>query len=328
MRIRRSVAMTLLTRRGLGALVALPAAAQPAWPERAITLLHGFPPGGGADTVSRLVAAPLAEQLRVPMLVEGRPGAGGSIGSTALARATPDGYLIGLPTGSHAVNAAFGRVQGYDPVDGFAWIAILLRYAFVLVVRADHPARDLAGLLEMARREPGRIAFGSGGVGSSHHLTGEALCAAAGVQMTHVPYRGDAAGLTAVLAGDVPLMISTTVGAIGQLQGNALRALAVTSPQRSRRLPAVPSVAEAGLPGFASSTWAGLAAPRGTPPAVIARLHAATQSVLAEPGLRHRLEDVVDGEVQFTTPEQARDFVHADIAHWSALIRARGIVAD
>jgi tripartite-type tricarboxylate transporter receptor subunit TctC len=170
------------------------------------------------------------------------------------------------------VNAACGRVQGYDPVEGFACVTILLRCAFMLVVRADHPARDPAALLAMARQEPGRVAFGSGpgrvafgsgGVGSSHHLTGEALCAAAGAQMTHVPNRRDAAGLTAVLAGDVPLMISTTVGAIGQLQGNALRALAVTSPQRSRRLPAVPAVAEAGLPGFVRADRRKAAKPEG-----------------------------------------------------------------
>lgn len=324
--------MPQLTRRALGGLLpllALPATAQPVWPERPITLLHGFPPGGGADTVSRLIAAPLSEQLRVPVLVEGRPGAGGNIGSAALARATPDGTLIGLPTGSHAVNAAFGRIQGYDPVEGLAWIAILLRYAFVLVVREDHPAQDLGALLAMARAAPGRIAYGSGGVGSSHHLTGEALCAAAGVQMTHVPYRGDAAGLTAVLAGDVPLMVSTTVGAIGQLQGGGgLRALAVTSAARSKKLTAVPTVAESGLGGFASTTWASLAAPRGTPPAMIARLHAATQAALADPGVRYRLEDVVDGEVQTTTPEEARAFVAADIARWQALICARNISAD
>ena len=333
--------MRRTTRRGAtGHLLALAAglgaaprrgAAQGGWPERPIALIHGFPPGGGADTVSRLVAAPLGERLGRPVVVEGRPGAGGNLGSLALARAAPDGHTIGLPTGSHAVNAAFGRIREYDPVDGLDWVAILLRYAFVLVVRADHPARGLPDLLEAARREPGRVTFGSGGVGSSHHLTAELLCAAAGVQMTHVPYRGDAAGLTAVLAGDVAVMVSTTAGAVGQLgeAGSRLRGLAVTAPRRTRRLPEVPTVAEAAsLAGFESTTWAGLAAPRGTPPPVVARLHAATQAVLAEPGLRHRLEEVVDGEVQSTTPEEARAFVRADVAKWGALIRGRGIAAE
>ena len=324
----------LLLAAPLAAAAAVPAAmAQPAaaWPERSIALIHGFPPGGGADTVARLVAAPLGDVLGRPVVVEGRPGAGGNIGSLALARAAPDGYTLGLPTGSHAVNAAFGRIRDYDPVDGFDWIAILLRYAFVLVVREDNPARDLPALLALARRHPRSVTYGSGGVGSSHHLTGELLCAAAGVQMTHVPYRGDAAGLTAVLAGELTLMVSTTVGAAGQLgaPGVRLRALAVTAPRRTRRLPGVPTVEEAaGLPGFESATWAGLAAPRGLPPMILARLAAATRTVLAEPGLRDRLENAVDGEVQRTTPEQARAFVQADIAKWRRLIESRGIVAD
>lgn len=310
-------------------LLAGPARAQPGWPERGLTMLHGFPPGGGADVVARLVAQPLGEQLGRPVVVEGRPGAGGNIGSGVLARSPADGYTIGLQTGSHAVNAAFGRVQGYDPVDGFAWITILVRYAFVLVVRADHPAQDLAALLAMARRGPGAVQFGSGGVGSSHHLTGEYLNAAAGVQMTHVPYRGDAAGLTAVLSGELPVMISTTVGALGLLAGEArLRPLAVTSTRRSARLPQVPTVAEAALPGFASYTWAGLAAPAGTPPAVVARLHQATAQGLAEPALRQRLEGMVDGELVLNSPAEARDLMAADLEKWRRLIRERQISAE
>jgi tripartite-type tricarboxylate transporter receptor subunit TctC len=231
------------------------------------------------------------------------------------------------------VNAAFGRIRDYDPVEGLDWIAVLLRYAFVLVVREDNPARDLPALLEVARRSPGSVTYGSGGVGSSHHLTGELLSAAAGVRMTHVPYRGDAAGLTAVLSGELTMMVSTTVGAVGQpggaAPGSRLRGLAVTSARRTRRLPQVPTVEEAaGLAGFESTTWAGLAAPRGLPPAVLARLHAATGAVLADAGVGHRLEEVVDGEVQSTTPDQARAFVAADVAKWRRLIEGRGIAAE
>ncbi len=315
---------------GAAALLARPALAQSPWPERNLALIHGFPPGGGADTVARLVAAPLGDLLGKPVVVEGRPGAGGNIGSLALARAAPDGYTLGLPTGSHAVNAAFGRIRDYDPVEGFDWIAILLRYGFVVVVRDDNPARDLRALLETARRSPGSVTYGSGGVGSSHHLTAELLCAAAGVQMTHIPYRGDAAGLTAVLSGEITMMMSTTVGAVGQLGGGGrLRGLAVTAPRRTRRLPEVPTVAEAaGLPGFESVTWASLAAPRGTPAAVLARLGAATGQALADPAVRDRLENTVDGEVPAIAGEAARTFVAADVAKWRRLIEARGIVAD
>jgi tripartite-type tricarboxylate transporter receptor subunit TctC len=312
------------------ALLARPARGQAPWPERNLTLIHGFPPGGGADTVARLIAAPLGEQLGKPVVVEGRPGAGGNIGSLALARAAADGHTLGLPTGSHAANAAFGRIREYDPVDGFDWIAILLRYGFVIVVREDNQARDLPALLEMARRNPGSLTYGSGGVGSSHHLTAELVCAAAGVRMTHIPYRGDAAGLTAVLSGEITMMMSTTVGAVGQLgPGGRLRGLAVTTPRRTRRLPEIPTVAEAaGLAGFESVTWASLAAPRGTPPAVLERLGAATRLVLADPAVRDRLENAVDGEVPALAGAAARDFVAADIAKWRQLIEARGIVAD
>jgi tripartite-type tricarboxylate transporter receptor subunit TctC len=305
-------------------------AQQQGWPDRSIALIHGFPPGGGADTVSRLVAAPLGELLGRPVVVEGRPGAGGNIGSLALARAAPDGHTLGLPTGSHAVNAAFGRIREYDPVEGFDWIAILLRYGFVVVVREDNPARDLGTLLETARRNPGSVTYGSGGVGSSHHLTVELLSAAAGVQMTHIPYRGDAAGLTAVLSGEITMMMSTTVGAVGQIvPGGRLRGLAVTAPARTRRLPGIPTVAEAaGLAGFESVTWASLAAPRGTPAPVLARLRAATAEVLADAALRDRLENTVDGSVPAISGDAARDFVAADVAKWRRLIAARNIVAD
>lgn len=326
----------VLTRRiiiaaGAAPLLARPALAQAPWPERSIALIHGFPPGGGADTVARLVAAPLGELLGRPVVVEGRPGAGGNIGSLALARAQPDGYTLGLPTGSHAVNAAFGRIRDYDPVDGFDWVAILLRYGFVIVVRDDNPARDLPALLALARSNPGSVTYGSGGVGSSHHLTAELLCAAAGVTMTHVPYRGDAAGLTAVLSGEITFMMSTTVGAAGQVgvPGARLRGLAVTAPRRTRRLPDVPTVAEAaGLPGFESVTWASLAAPRGTPAPVLARLGEATRAVLTDAAVRDRLENAVDGEVPDIAGAAARDFVRADVAKWRRLIEARNIVAD
>ncbi len=309
-------------------LLALPARAQ-SFPDRPLSLLHGFAPGGAADLVARLVAQPLGAQLGKPVVVEGRPGAGGNIGSLALNRANPDGHIIGLPTGSHIVNAAFGRIREYDPVDGFSWLTILVRFGFVLVVRADSPWRDLRSLLAAAGREPGALQFGSGGVGSSHHLTGELLNATAGVQMTHIPYRGDAGGLTAVLSGELPLMIATTVGALGMLAGESrLRPLAVTTPVRSARLPHVPTVAEAALPGFSSTTWQALAAPPGTPPAVVARLHAATLAALAEPALRQRLSEMVDGELVLNSPAEARAFAAADLVKWRRLIEERKISAE
>ncbi len=318
----------MIQRRALLAAPALllPTAAR-AWPDRSITLMHGFGAGGAADTICRLLAPPMGENLGKPVVVEPRPGAGGNIASLALSRAPADGHTLGLLTGSHGVAAAFGKGNGFDPVDGFDWITIALRYAFVLVVRADSPYQDLPALIAAAKRGAGAGHYGTLGPGSSHHLTGELLSAAAGIQMTPVPYRSDVAGLTGVLGGELPVMVSTTVGAMSMLQDGKLRAIAVTSPRRSRQLPQVPSAAET-LPGYESTTWAGLVTPRGAPPEVQERLHAGLLAILAQPALKQRLEQLVDGEVAPTPRAETRGVLVAEIAKWKALIASRGLTAE
>ena len=308
------------------ALLLAPATAK-AWPDRSLSLMHGFGAGGAADTVCRLLAPPLGEKLGKPVVVEARPGAGGNIASLALSRAPADGHTLGLLTGSHGVAAAFGKANGFDPVDSFEWITIALRYAFVLVVRADSPYQDLPALIAAAKRGPGAVQYGGLGPGSSHHLTGELLSAAAGIQMTQVPYRSDVAGLTGVLGGELPVMISTTVGAMSMLQDGKLRPLAVTSTRRSRALPQAPTVAET-LPGYESFTWAGLVTPKGTPLPVQERLYDAMLAVLAQPALKQRLEELVDGEVAPTPRAETRAVLVAEIAKWKALIAARGLTAE
>lgn len=320
-----------LARRLLLAALAAPAVAQGqgVWaPDRNITLLHGFGPGGAADTICRILAPPLAEALGRPVVVEPRPGAGGNIASAALARAPADGHTLGLLTGSHGVAAAFGRATGFDPVDGFAWISIALRYAFVFVARADGPYRDLGGLVAAAKARPGAVQYGTLGPGSSHHLTGELFSAAAGIGMGQVPYRSDVAGLGAVLGGELPLMVSTSVGAMGLLQDPKLRGLAVTADRRSARFPAIPTVAESGYPGFRSYTWAGLAAPAGTPAPVVTAVHAALLRALAQPAVRARLEALTDGEVDPSAPAATRALVVEEIEAWRGLIAARGLSPD
>ena len=319
--------MTMLPRRAVLAslLLARPALA---WPDRGITLLHGFGPGGAADTICRIVAPPLAEVLGRPVVVEPRPGAGGNIGTLALSRAQPDGYTIGLLTGSHGVAAAFGRANGFDPLDGFDWVTIFLRYGFVFAMRADSPIRDVAGLIAAARGMPDGFQYGSLGPGSSHHLTAELFAAATGVRMTQVPYRSDVAGLTAVLQGDLPLMISTTAGAMGMLaQEQRLRALAVTAAARTPQLPRVPTVAET-VPNYESTTWAGLALPRGTPAPIVARYHAAMEEILARPALRQRLAELVEGEIGLTPQAATRDIVAAEVGRWRQLIQSRNLTAE
>jgi tripartite-type tricarboxylate transporter receptor subunit TctC len=318
----------MIARRAALGLLAAPAFIRPAraaWPDRPIRLLHGFGPGGTADILARLLAAPMGEALGQPLVVEARPGAGGNIASAQLARAPADGNTLGLLTGGHAVSAAFAQGLTFDPVNDFDFVALVVRYAFVVVVRADSPARDLKALLDLARAQPGRVTFGSAGVGSTHHLVGELLNATAGVEMQHIPYRGDAAGTTALLAGEIAAMVTTSVGVLPHLRSGTLRALAVSSSQRSKLLPEVPTVAEAALPGFEAPTWAGIAGPRGLPEPVAVRLHAVITEAIAEPGLRRRLDELVDGEVGTGRPGDMRALVVREIARWRAVIERQGI---
>jgi tripartite-type tricarboxylate transporter receptor subunit TctC len=321
----------MITRRAALGLLATPllaGQASAAWPERPVRLLHGFGPGGTADILARLLATPIGDALGQPVVVEARPGAGGNIASAALARAPADGYTLGLLTGGHAVSAAFAQGLTFDPLNDFDFVALVARYAFVVVVRADSQARDLKALLDQARAQPGRVTFGSAGVGSTHHLVGEMLNATAGVQMQHVPYRGDAAGTTALLAGEISAMVTTSVGILPHIRSGTLRALAVSSSTRSKLLPDVPTVAEAALPGFEAPTWAGIAGPRGLPEPVALRLHHVVAQVIAQPAIRTRLDDLLDGEVGAGRPGDMRPLVANEIARWRALIQRQGIRMD
>jgi tripartite-type tricarboxylate transporter receptor subunit TctC len=323
-----------MRRRGM--LAAAVAAGAPwAWPARAqdpagrpVTLVHGFGPGGPADAIARLVAGPLGTALRQPVVVDPRPGAGGNIAAAAISRSATDGSVIGLVTGGHAVTAAFGRNQNYEPVDGFEPIAQVVSYAFVVAVRADSPVGDMRALLRAAAAAPGAFQFGSAGTGTTQHLAGEQLNAMGGVRMTHVPYRGDAASITAVLGGEIPCSITATNVAMPLAQAGQIRLLAVTGPKRSARLLEVPTVAEAALPGYDASTWAGLLAPRGTQRPVVERLNAAANAALNDAAARAKLAELVDGEVVGGTPEAMRELLVREIARWRDLIRDRQIIAE
>jgi len=314
-----------MPRRSLLALASslLPFPAGAAYPERPVVLLHGFAPGGSADVLARTMAGPLGSALGQPVVVEARPGAGGMIAAGGLARAPADGHTIGLMTGGHAVGAAFGRNLGFDPVGAFAWISLVVEYAFVIAVRADHPARDLRALLALAAA-PAGLAFGSAGAGSTHHLAGELLSAMTGAPLTHVPYRGEANAITALLGGDIPVAIATTATAAPHLRAGRLRALGMTAAQRSASYPEIPAVAET-VPGYVVTTWAGLAAPAATPGPVLQALHQTLLGVAAQPALRSRLAELVDGDARTSTPEELRALVTGEIARWRRLIEERRI---
>ena len=308
---------------GLAALAAGPARAS--FPERPITLLHGFAPGGSADSLARVLAAPLGSLLGQTILVEPRPGAGGMVASAALSRAAPDGHVLGLITGGHAVAAAFGRNLTFDPVEGFTWISRVVEFGFVIAVRADNPARDLRGLLQTANR-PGGLTFGSAGVGSTHHLAGELLGAMSGVALVHVPYRGEADAITGLMSGDLGSAIITTVTAGPQIQSGRLRALAVTAPEPVAAFPGVPPANET-VPNYAVTTWAGIAGPAGLPGPVRERLHQAVLSLAEQPEHRARLAALVDGRVRTSTGAELRGLVADDISRWRELIGSRQLQA-
>lgn len=303
-----------------GGFFATTSASAENYPSRPIRLLHGFAAGGAADTLSRIIADGLSKKLGQPIIVEAKPGAGGNIAADAIAKAAADGYTIGLVTGAHAISAATYKSLAYQPAESFEMISTLVYYALVIAVRSDYPAKSLGELVAMAKQKPGALSFGSVGFGSTHHLAGELLNAAAGVEIVHVPYRGDSQSVTALLGGEVPVIVGTPVLLAPQIQAGAIRGLAVTSPTRTALLTDVPTVQEAGIKGYDVRTWAGLLAPKGTPPGIIAALNAARLDALKDPDLKQRLETAVGGEVRGSSPEEMKTLIETEISKWIGVV--------
>lgn len=312
---------------GTAALVAagLSSPARADFPTRVVRLIHGFAPGGPADTLSRIAAEALAGQLKQPVIVEPRPGAGGNIGADAVAKAEPDGYTLGLVTGGHAVSGALYEKLSFDPVESFQMVSTLVDYAFVIAGRPDAPTRSMADVIALAREKPGAISFGSAGGGTTQHLTGELLSSMAGIKLLHVPYRGDAAAILGLMGGQVELVVGASAAVLPQIQAGTVRALAVSTAERWQGLPEVPTAAESGVPGFDVRTWAGLLAPRGTPQPVIERVRAALAAALAGPDVRGKIEEVVAGTVRLRSPEEMRTMIAGEIARWRKVMSGAGI---
>jgi len=312
----------------IGAVLAtaLAGAAGAAYPERPIQLIHGFGAGGNADTVSRLVARHLQAALGQPVVVEIKSGAGGVVASSYVAKAEPDGYTLVMLTGGHTVSAAVNKSLPYDPVADFQPISTVTAFPFVVSVKADNPARTLADLLAAARARPGTVSFSSVGVGSTQHLTGELLAATAGVQMLHVPYRGGAAPVQAVLAGDVNVLVDTATVAAPQLKAGTLRALAITSAKPWPLLPGVPVAADT-VSGFQVYSWLGIAAPAKTPGPIVDRLHAVLAAMLQDPAFRKAVNDI-GSEPSGSSPAQMRTMIESEIARWKKVVEQANIVAN
>ncbi|MFM8865704.1 MAG: tripartite tricarboxylate transporter substrate binding protein [Limnohabitans sp.] len=290
-----------------------------AWPERPIKIVQGFAPGGNADNIARAVSAEMGKGLNQSFVVEAQSGAGGTIASAAVARARPDGYTLLLATGGHAVAAALYNNPGYRAAQDYEMVGTITYFPFLIVTTADSKLPGLAALLGQARANPGKIAYGTAGIGSTHHLAGELLASMSKTELLHVPYRGDSASLTALLAGDIPMIIAPPTAVMPNIRAGKLRAIAVTGPARWPGLPDVPTVAEQGVAAYDVRSWAGLLAPAGTPRPIIDRLNAELLKALQVPAVRSRLEEM-GGEARGSTPEEMRAMVAAETQKWTQVV--------
>jgi tripartite-type tricarboxylate transporter receptor subunit TctC len=289
------------------------------YPERPIKILQGFAPGGNADAIARAVGLEMGKTLGQSMVVEAQAGAGGTIAATTVARAKPDGYTLLLATGGHAVAGALYNNLAYRTVQDFEMVSTITYFPFLVVVPANSKFVNLAALLATAKANPEQISYGSAGIGSTHHLAGELLASMSKSQLMHVPYKGDSASLTALLAGDIPMIIAPPTAVMANIKAGKLRALATTGPQRWPGLPDVPTVAEQGVAGYDVRSWAGLMAPAGTPRAVIGRLNAEVQKALPIPAVKARLEDM-GGEVRGSTPDEMKTMVASQTQKWIQVV--------
>jgi tripartite-type tricarboxylate transporter receptor subunit TctC len=314
-------------RRAALALPLLPALAeaQPAWaPDGAVRFIQGFAPGGTTDIVARLLAPYLADALGQAVVVENRPGAGGTIASNTLARATPDGRTMMLLNNAHAVTAATFRRLPYDPVADVAPVTQVATMGLVFLVQADGPLRSVADLIAAARSRPDAINLGTVGVGSTQHFVAEAFQALAGVRVAHVPYRGTPDLIVALRQGQVQLVVETVAAVLGQVRGGEVRALALSTAGRFAGLADVPTMQEAGIAGFDLATWFTIAFPAGVPAAAVARVNAATRAALERPELRARLVELGLTPVG-SSADEAAAILRRDIARWRELVASAGI---
>lgn len=299
-----------------------------AFPSKPLRLIVPFPAGGATDIVGRLLAQKLSDSLGQPVLVDNRGGAGGTIGSDLAAKAAPDGHVLLLGTSStHAVAPALYPKLSYEPARDFAPVTLAASATILLAVHPSVPAKDVRGLVALAKQRPGALAYASSGNGGISHLVGEQFSAMADIRMLHVPYKGDTPALADLAGGQVALMFGTAVSFLPYVKSGRLKALAVTNPKRSAIMPEVPTVAESGLPGFDALQWFGVYAPAGTPRDVITRLNADLVKILRLPDVRETLANL-GAEVVGNTPEQFAEFQRADAAKWARVVKASGARID
>jgi len=317
---------------GLGAGVSLlaPAAwAQDAWPTKPIKFIVPFPPGGPTDVMGRTAAKAMADKLGQPFVVENKAGAGGNIGTDAMAKAAPDGYTVGLSAiSSLGIAPHLYPKLPFAVEKDFTPISLVGTSPCVIVINPSAPFSDLKGLVAYAKANPGKLSYATSGIGTSNHLAAELLQATAGIKLTNIPYKGSSQIVPDLLSGVVIMsMESSLATTLQHIKAGKLKALAVSSPKRSRALPDVPTIAESGYPGFEVETWFAMVGPAGLPPAVVDKLHAAWRDGAATPQATSAF-DAISADIRVTTPQQLKDFIRAENVRWGELIRKLDIKAE
>ena len=307
-------------------LAAAPAAA--GFPEKPITLVIGFAPGGPSDVMARILTKRMEVILKQPVVVENRAGAGGGIAAMAVARAAPDGYTILLATGSSlAINVSLYKNLGYDPEKDFEPISLIGTQTNLLYVHPGSvPAKTPAEFVAFVKANPNKLTFGSGGIGTPAHLAGELLKVEAGIEMAHAPFRGTGQALQSVIGGHVPVAFNPPSPLLPHIESGALRAIAVTTLKRTSALPDVPTIAESGYPGFDAATWHAVVAPPNMPKDVVATIHRAVHDTLNDPVTKKALTDL-GVDVVNSSPDDLRDYIKSEIPKWGKVVKASGATA-
>jgi tripartite-type tricarboxylate transporter receptor subunit TctC len=324
---RRRLTLGVLALAAAAAAAPLAASAE-TYPGKPITVIVPFAAGGTTDILARVVGQALGKELGQTVIVDNRAGAGGNIGAALAAKSPADGYTLLMGTvGTHAINQSLYRKLPFDPVKDFAPLTRVAMVPNLLVANPAKPFKNVKELIAYARANPGRVNFGSSGSGSSIHLSGELFNTLAKVDMVHVPYKGSAPAVTDLVGGQIDIMFDNMPSAIQHVRNGRLRALAVTTAKRSPELPDVPTIAEAGVPGYEATSWFGMLAPAGTPAPIVARLHGALVKVLAQPEVKKKLAEQ-GAEACSEKPEQFAAFIRSETAKWSKVVKDSGARAD
>ena len=303
------------------------ASAQAQYPNKPVRLIVPFPPGGGTDTLARIYGQKLAEVFGQQVIIDNRPGAGTNIGAEIAAKAPPDGYTLLMGNIAHAINVTLYGKLAYDFVKDFTPVTLLASTPNILVVHPSVPVKSVKELIALAKARPGQLDYASAGSGSSSHLAAELFGIMAGVKMTHVPYKGGGPAVIALVGGQVSVGFATTPSVITHVKAGKMRGLGVTTARRSPSTPELPTISEAGVPGYEAGTWYGLLAPAGTPNEIVARLHAESVKLLKLPDVKDRL-DATGFESIGNTPEQFAAYIRSEIEKWGKVVKASGARVD